>query len=105
MIDQQTPGIIRDASLVNRQLPSAYAQCAGENCDHLHSNGRVLHCAPIISAAARIFAGMSFPLTDSRKDCTDHRQTASAPMSDAASAAVAARAPRAAMTLRRQAQR
>jgi putative ABC transport system substrate-binding protein len=53
MIDQQTPGIIRDASIVNRQLPSACAQCAGEDCDHLHSNGRVLHCAPIISAAAR----------------------------------------------------
>jgi putative ABC transport system substrate-binding protein len=53
MINQQTPGIIRDASIVNRQLPSAYAQCAGEDCDHLHSNGRVLHCAPIISAAAR----------------------------------------------------
>jgi hypothetical protein len=40
MIDQQTPGIIRDASIVNRQLPSAYAQYAGEDCDHLDSNAR-----------------------------------------------------------------
>ena len=39
MIDQQTPGIIRDASIVNRQLPS-YAQYAGEDCDHLDSNAR-----------------------------------------------------------------